>query len=254
MAYRLGSRPNRARGDGRPALAPEAGPRGKVETGLLLQQEPIQQFLLAAARNFLEARRCCLVSPMAHAELRALSCLLKSIIKPSNYVNSVLLTGCGNSDLLLYAAAVDIQSGVATLAARCWRQTLEAGDTKWAQVADLANMALSPDQILESVIPGNRGRNALMFADRLYASRDDHAIRGKFLSVAAARLPSDLDRPVAEPLWLQGRAWSELDVREPALRHMQEALTLEGSRFEWRKDLIDRLIPGATLKRLINKL
>ena len=153
-----------------------------------------------------------------------------------------MLTAGGSGDLLTYAAAVAIQSGDATLAARCWRRTLEAGDTKWAQVADLASLALSPDQILESVIPDNRGRYALMFADRLYATPDNHSMREKFLGVAAARLPSDLDLPLAERLWLEGRAWSELDVREPALRQMQAALTLEASRFEWRKDLIDRLI------------
>ena len=215
---------------------------GKAETALLLQQEPIQQFLLPAARNFLEARRCCLVSPLAHAELGVLSCLLESKFKPPNYVNSVLLTAGGNSDLLTFAVAVAIQSGDATLAARCCRRALKAGDTKWAQVADLASMSLSPDQILERVIPANRGRYALMFADRLYATPDKHSIREKFLAVAAARIPSDLDLPVAERLWLEGRAWSELNVREPALRQMQAALTLEASRFEWRKDLIDRLI------------
>jgi len=215
---------------------------GKAETALLLQHEPIQQFLLPAARNFLEARRCCLVSPLAHAELGTLSCLLESKLKPANYVNSVLLTAGGSSELLTYAAAVAIQSGDAPLAARCWRRTLESGDTTWAQVADLASMALSPDQILESVIPENRGRYALMFADRLYATPDNRSARDKFLAVAAARLGGDLDLPLAERLWLEGRAWSELDVREPALRQMQAALTLENSRFEWRKDLIDRLI------------
>jgi O-antigen ligase len=215
---------------------------GEAETALLLQQEPIQRFLLPAARNFLEARRCCLVSPMAHAELGALSCLLESKLKPANYVDRVLLTAGGSSDLLTYAAAVAIQSGDATLAARCYRRALEADDTRWAQVADLASKAFSPNQILESVIPDNRGRYALMFADRLYATPDKHSVREKFLGVAAARLPSDLDLPLAERLWLEGRAWSELDVREAALRQMQAALTLEASRFEWRKDLIDRLI------------
>jgi tetratricopeptide (TPR) repeat protein len=102
-------------------------------------------------------------------------------------------------------------------------------------------VALSPDQILESVIPENRGRYALMFADRLYATPNNHSSREKFLREAAARLPSDLDLPRAERLWLEGRAWSELDVREMALRQMQAAFTLEASRFEWQKELVDRL-------------
>jgi hypothetical protein len=154
----------------------------------------------------------------------------------------LLTAGGASSDLLTYAGTVAIQSGDAPLAARCWRRTLESGDTTWAQVADLASMDLSPDQILESVIPENRGRYALMFADRLYATPDNRPAREKFLAVAAARLGGDLDLPLAERLWLEGRAWAELDDREAALRQMRAALTLKASRFEWRKDLIDRLI------------
>ena len=214
----------------------------KVETGLLSQQEPAGRLLVPAARSFLEARRCCFVSPIAFAELGALSSVLESKIKPAGYVKSALLTAGGNSELLTYAGGLAIESGDTLLAARCWRRALEADETRWEQIADLASKVFSPDQILESVIPDTRGRYALMFADRLYARPEQHAIREQFLRVAAARVPGDFDLPLAQRLWLEGLAWSKLDVREPALRQMQAALTLESSRFEWRKDLIDRLI------------
>ncbi len=144
--------------------------------------------------------------------------------------------------MLTHAAATALEAGDTALAARCWRQTLEAGDTAWAQVADVASRALSPDQILADVIPRNRGRYALMFADRLYATADHHASREKFLRVGAAQVKGDFDLSPAERLWLEGRAWAELDDREAALSKIQAALLLDGSRFEWRKDLVDRLI------------
>ena len=215
---------------------------GKADPDTLAEQDPVHRFLVPAARSFQEARRACLVSALAHAELGGLACLFKPTVSSTPYVDRALETSGANSTIILFAADVAVLSGDPLAAARCWRRALLAGEGSWQQVADSVPPVLTPEQILERVIPENRGRYALLFAERLYSGGDDRAIRDRFLHEAVARLPRDRDLPRAERLWLEGRALSLLDDREPALRQMEAALVLEPKRFEWWSELIGLLV------------
>ena len=215
---------------------------GKGDPAVLLEHKPIRRHLIPAARSFLEARRCCPVAALAHAELGALACMLEPGGPASPHVRRALRTAGADSGLLMFAARVAYGSGDPPLAARCWRRALQVGDANWPMVADAAGTGLSPDQVREWVIPEDRGRFDLWFADRLYASPRDRGHRERFLRTAAQRLPADLGLPEAERLSLEARAWAGLGERERARGRMEAALALEPGRFEWRKQLIGWLL------------
>jgi O-antigen ligase len=217
---------------------------GEGDPAGLLEHEPIRRHLIPAARSFLEARRCCPVSALAHAELGALAYMLDSNAPASLHVRRALRTAGADSGVLMFAARVAYGAGDPRLAALCWRRTLQVGGANWTRVADAAGVGLSPDQVLEWVVPADRGRFGLWFADRLYASPQDSRHRARFLRMAAERLPDDRGLPEAERLRLEAEAWAGLGRREHACDRMEAALVLEPGRFEWRKQLIDWLLAG----------
>src|SRR5262249_5211563 len=155
--------------------------------------------LVAAARDFLEARRRCLVVPLAHAELGALSWLLDPG-GPAAHVRRVSRTAGADSGLLLYAGQVALLDGDQGLAARWFRRALRAGEGTWEEVADAADEGLPPELILDEVIPEDRARFALRFAERLYPDPANARHRERFLRRAAEGMPADLGLPPADRL------------------------------------------------------
>lgn len=212
----------------------------------LLAHEPIRRYLVPAARSFLEARRCCPVSALAHAKLASLDFLYARGDPASAYVGRALRLAGADERTLAFAAQVAVQVGDLDLATRCWRRSLEVRESNWPEVADSAAAALPPDRILERVVPS--GRHALWFADRLYAAPADRPIRERFLREAVARLPNDRGLPEAERLRLEARAWAELDTPGLAGDRMKAALSLEPRRGDWRGEYIEWLLGWGQLE------
>jgi tetratricopeptide (TPR) repeat protein len=203
-----------------------------------------RRHLVPAARSFLEARRACPVSPLAHAGLASLAGLLEGGDPAAAYLGRASRLAGNRREVLTLAGGLAAGVGDLELAALCWRRALEAGPDDWAGIADAASAALTPDQILDEVIPN--GRLALQFADRLYPKADagggSKPARRKFLREAARRLPDDRDVGPAERLQLEAHAWAGLDEPGPAREKMEEALALEPGNFAWRKELIGWLL------------
>ena len=218
----------------------ERGGQGPVQGDALLEHDPVRLHLVPAARGFLEARRCCPVSAVAHAHLASLDYLLVGADPASAYLERALRLAGNGGATLTFAAEVASRAGDPRLAARCWRRALEVGRAGWAEVADAASETLTPDQILEELVPD--GQLALRFADRLYPDPEVRSTRERFLRAAARRLPTDRDLDPAERLQLEARAWAALDEAELARERMEAALALEPRRDEWRRDLIDWLL------------
>jgi O-antigen ligase len=204
------------------------------------EDEPTRRYLLPAARCFLEARRACPVSPIAHAELASLDHLLVGGDPVSTYLERAFRLAGNRRDALIFAAEVAARAREAGLAARCWRRVLEVDPNGWAWVADSASALLTPDQILDEVVPS--GRLAFQFAERLYSDAGSALARRKFLQVATRRLPGDRDIGPGDRLQLEARAWAALDERDTARERMEKALALEPGNFAWRKDLIEWLL------------
>jgi hypothetical protein len=220
-------------GGGGPGHAPSPGEA-------LLEHDPVRLHLVPAARSFLEARRCCPVSALAHAHLASLDYLVVGGEPASVHLNRSLRLAGNGGGTLTFAAEVASRAGEAGLAARAWRGVLEVGGGGWAEVADAASEVLTPEQILEDVVPN--GRLALRFAERLYPEAKDRSTRERFLRAAARRLPDDRDLDPAERLQLEASAWAALDESEPARERMEAALALEPRREEWRGDYISWLL------------
>ena len=211
-----------------------------VSTKELLEQEPIRRYLVPAARCFLQARRCRLVSAHAQVGLASLDYLLEHGDCSAAYLKRSLRLAGADSELLNFAALVAAQVNEFELAARFWRRSLEVRDENWAEVADLCSSVLTPQQILAEVIPS--GRSAFQFAERLYSAPADHATRDSFLLAALDHLPEDRGLSEAHRLSLEAQADAKLNNRDQARERMQAALDLEPSRVEWRNLLIDWLL------------
>jgi O-antigen ligase len=218
--------------------AAEGGPARPA--GGLLEHEPIRLYLVPAARSFLEARRCCPVSALAHAELAGLHYLLEGGDPAAVYGGRALGLAGGDESIVELIVQVALAIGDLDLAARCWRKSLEVREAGWPRVAAAAAAALPPDRILEGVV--SRGRHALWFAERLYAAPGDRAVRERFLRAAIARLPGDRDLAEAERLRFEAQAWAGLGDPGRARVRMEAALALEPRRGAWRAELIGWLI------------
>ena len=198
--------------------------------------DPARASLVSAARSFLKARRACLVSSTAHAQLACLRELLDPGDPTATYLERALLLAGNQRTTLTLAGDVAAAVGENGLAARCWRRILESDQAGWSQVADAAANLLTPDQILNDVLPD--GQTTFRFAERLYDDSASEPNRRKFLRAAARLLPHDRGLKPAERCQLEARIAAGLDERGPACERMKAALALQPENFAWRKDLI----------------
>ena len=220
----------------------KSGKRGQltVPVSELLEQEPIRRYLVPAARSFLQARRCRLVSGHAQVGLASLDFLLDHGDASAEYLKRGLSLAGADSDLLNFAAIVAAQGDEFELAGRFWRRSLEVRDDDWAEVADLSASILTPQQILDEVVPS--GRSTFLFAERLYSAPPDQTTQDSFFHAALDRLPEDRGLSEADRLSLEAQADAKLSNRDRARARMLAALALEPSRVEWRNLLIDWLL------------
>jgi O-antigen ligase len=218
----------------------KAGRDRLASVGGVLVHEPIRRYLVPAARSFLEARRCCPVWGLTHAELAGLDFLLVGDGSASVYARRALRLSGPDSSTIMLAARAAAQAGDLDLAARCWRKALEVLPTSCPAVADVSGSVLAPDQILKQVVPD--GRSTLWFAERLYGAPEQRAARDQFLETAVRRLPQDQNLSEADRLRLEAVAWFKLDNRYRARDRMEAALALEPRMLAWRKEFIERLL------------
>ncbi len=204
----------------------------------LLDHEPVRLHLVPAARCLLEARRLAPTLALPHAGLAALDYLLVVGEPTASHASRALRLAGGDGALLARTAQAASQGGDAELAARCWRRSLEVHEAGWREIADAAGAVLSPDEILDLVLPPQAGL-ALSFADRLYSGPEDREAKALFLHAALARISADRGLEPAERLHLEALAHSGLDDPRRASGLMEEALGLEPMRADWRLKLVE---------------
>ncbi len=208
--------------------------------GGVLAHELIRRDLVPAARCFLEARRCCPVWGLPHAELATLDYLLPGGEPTSVHARRALRLAGPDGTTLALAAQAAAQAGDLGLAALCWRQMLPANATNWSYIAPRAARSLSPEQILDGVITD--GRFAVLFADKLYQAPADRPSRDRFLRWALAHLPGDQRLNQANRLAYEAKAQAGLGNADLAYQQMTTALSLEPAHAGWRKELVQWLI------------
>jgi hypothetical protein len=203
----------------------------------LLASRAVRSYLIPAAREFLEARRCCPVLPIPHAELAALDYLLKGS-ESSAVLNarSFRLAG-SNADLITLCGQLALQANDQKLLASVLKWRLTNSIAGWEEVADEASLLFSPEQIFTQIVPS--GRVAVLFAAYLYSAPDERATRDQFLRDALRRLPSDEESTPAERAYWEARAWELIGDRDRARYRMLEALSLEPLRASWRRELVE---------------
>jgi O-antigen ligase len=214
--------------------------------GELVSYAPIREHLVPAARSFLEARRCCPVLALPHAELATLDYLLVGADPGTVYAERTLRLAGSNATLIALATQLAVQEGAPDLAAQGLRKALQSQAMDWTDVADLAGGILAPAQILQEVVPDSR--TALAFSDRLYTIPEAKDIRRTFLEAALKRLPGNRALSPAERLELEAQLWERLENRSRAQDRMQAALALEPRRAAWRKELVSWLIAWGQLR------
>ena len=148
----------------------------------LLSLEPIRDHLVPAVICFLEARRCCPFLALTHAELASLHELLIQGDPASRYGARALGLSGNDGQMIDFLAQVGVQSNDLVLAADCWRKKLDVNPSSWPAVADEAATVLSAAELLSDVAVD--GRNAILFAERLYDEAEHVQERDLFFQTA----------------------------------------------------------------------
>jgi tetratricopeptide (TPR) repeat protein len=208
--------------------------------GEILDHQPVRDYLIPAARSFLEARRCSPDLALSHARLASLDYLIERGESTSVHAARALRMSGYDHLVLGVAAQAAVQAGDLDLAARCWRKSLAINKYAWKETATVAAMSMKPEQILHEVLPPG-GRYPLLLADQLYAAPEWREARDLFLKAALERLNDD-DATPAERLWLEGQIRARLDEHDPARKLMIDALVEDPTHPEWREEFIDWLV------------
>jgi tetratricopeptide (TPR) repeat protein len=211
-----------------------------AQLGGLQNQQPVRDYLMPAARCFLEARRCSPDLPLAHARLAELDYLIASHETTFTHVRRALrLCGYDHSVLVLAGQAA-AQAGDIDLAAQCWQKAVAIEPEAGVAVVVAASMLMTPEEILARVLPPG-GRLPLLLADQLYTTPEWRATREQFLRASIDRLPGDLELLPHERRWYEAQARARLGQPERARKLMSEALVDDAEHPEWRAEFIDWL-------------
>jgi O-antigen ligase len=218
-----------------------SGANSEVEIDKIIEEDPIWLYLIPAARSFLEARRCCPVRSLPHAWLASLDYLIESGETTSDHVRRAFAQ-CGNDTrVMALGARAVVQVRDLELAARCWRKSLEINPATADAVALSAGAVLSPEQILDQVLPES-GTLVIRFVDLLYPGPPSKPARLLFLKEAIVRASRDPTQTDSERIWCEAQARARLDEQDLARKRMEAALAEEPTRDEWRNEYIDWLI------------
>jgi O-antigen ligase/tetratricopeptide (TPR) repeat protein len=215
---------------------------GRPGTRALVDQEPIRENLVPAARSFLEARRCCPTLALPHAELAQLDFLIERGEPVSVHAARALRLGRGSAEVLILAAQAAMQAGDADLACACWCAALAARPAVWIEVADQVGVVLPPERILTQILTPGSGQHLVYFAERLYAEPEDAEVRTRYMRAALKRLDHEVRLPEPERCQLVARAAAAVGDHRLARKRMEQALRFDPTRSEWRQQLILWLI------------
>jgi tetratricopeptide (TPR) repeat protein len=229
-----------------------SGANSEVEIDKLIEEDPIWLYLIPAARSFLEARRCCPVRSLPHVWLASLDYLIESGESTSDHVRRALEQSGNDIRVLALGARAAVQVGDLDLAARCWRKSLEINPSTADEVALVAGALLSPEQILNQVLPVS-GSLVIRFVDLLYPGPASQPARLLFLKEAIKRAQRDPKQTPSERLWSEAQARARLDDQDVARKQMESALAEEPTRERWRDEYVDWLIRWGDSEEAFNQ-
>ena len=228
-------------------VAHSASAEELAEIGGILNHEPVREYLIPAARCFLEARRCNPDLALTHARLAELDYLIEGGETTSVHATRALRQSGYDHLVLVLAGQAAAQARNIDLAASCWQKSLLIRPDAWIEVVAAASMLMTPEQVLDQVLPPG-GRFPLLLADQLYSSPESRETRDKYLRACIARLPNDPDMSSAERVWFESQARARLGERESARKLMTEAMLGDSVHPDWRESLIDWLIAWGDLE------
>jgi tetratricopeptide (TPR) repeat protein len=209
--------------------------------GGVLDHEPVRTYLVPATRCFLEARRCSPDLGLTHARLAELDYLVERGEPTSVHAGRALNRTGYDYSVLILAGQAAAQANDLELAARCWRKALALHEEGWRSIAAAASEVMTPEQILQNVLPPG-ARFPLLVADGLYDAPEWDSERERFLQAALERLPQQANVSPSERVWLEAQIRARLGQRDSARKLMHDAVTTEPDRPAWRAEYIDRLL------------
>jgi O-antigen ligase len=218
-----------------------SGVKSEVEIGEMIEDDPVWLFLIPAARNFLEARRCSPFRALPHVWLASLDYLVEPAETTSVHVRRALAQSGNDTRVMTLAARAASQVHDLKLAAACWRKALEIDSSVTDDIALIAGKALPPEQLLNQVASGSP-TSLIRFVDLLYTSPDSKPARELFLNEAIKRAETGPEETRSDRLWCQAQALARLDRQDQARTKMADALAEEPTRAGWREEFVEWLI------------
>ena len=190
----------------------------------LLNQEPIQQYLVPAAESFLQARRCCKVLALANMECANLHYLLRTTDPSSVYIQRAFALAGASPSVLVITGKLANEDGDIDTMKKCWRRALEVNPEVWVAVAAPAMSTLTPEQILSDVIPPDQGRLALFLATGFEGTK--RSMREALLNGALEMIPHDVTLDPADVKYQIAMTYYQLGQTEDAVNQLVASLRL----------------------------
>lgn len=207
----------------------------------VIEHEPVRDFLIPAARSFLEARRCCPMLAVPELQLAGLDYLLNHGESSLDYVKRGIKLKGNHPRMLLVGAETAINVNQPELAVEYLREYLRQRPLDWLSIAMTAKNSLEPSQALE-VAKGGGVKALVPIGTRLYSSPLEIIYRVRFMEAALAILPTDPKLNDEERIWYEGRIRGELAQYNIARELMRKAIDLQPMNQEWRLEYIELLM------------
>ena len=211
------------------------------EVERVIEHPPVRDFLIPAARSFLEARRCCPVLAVPQMQLAGLDYLLNGSETSIDYVKRAIKLKGNHPRMLLVGAQTAIDVHELDLTVEYLREYLRLRPLDWPAIASTAKDALKPAQVLD-VAKGGGVKTLVPIGIRAYSSPLELIYRMRFMETALALLPTDPKLNHEERIWYEGRIRGELAQYAIARELMRKALDLQPMNEAWRLEYINALM------------
>jgi O-antigen ligase/tetratricopeptide (TPR) repeat protein len=243
--YRLDGMTRRGRAS-LAATAAAAGPWGAVAAAAtwpeaarpdpIVEQRLTEEFVRPALRAVLAARNLCPLLPRAQMRLAANTGTMAVADQPAAYWARARRLAPDDPDLWFFSGIQALRDGRPEDAVAFWARSLNLSGTHLTAVMEAAAARVSPDQLLDRVIPDDARQLHAAAAWLTKAGAGDDAVR-PYLDKAVALLDAR-DGLTAEDWYVKANALGQLDRLDEAKGAYKQALILAPMSHWWRYEYI----------------
>ncbi len=205
----------------------------KTSRGLPPQRGPETAASAQALQAYLRARDACPILTDAQLGVAALMPRLEKGDPQEEYLRRVKLLSPSQAERWFLCGRLELEAGREDDAWASWRRSLQLSDTYLSQILPRTVRRLTPEQLIEKVLPEDAGV-LLSAAARLHPDSEAVEERRPFLEKALRVLDAKSRQLAARDWRVKALTHQALGQPEKAVEAYREMLGREPHRVEWR--------------------